>query len=595
MRFSVWAPEARAVDVVIEHPSVTLPLEKDANGVWSADVPHARPGSRYRFRVDGQGPFPDPYSRSQPDGVHGASEVIDPTAFVWHDADWPGLTIQGLVVYQLHVGTATPDGTFDALIADLPRLAALGCNAVEPLPVCDFPGQRNWGYDGVDLFAPTRAYGGPDALKRFIDAAHQHGIGVILDVVYNHFGPDGNYLRGFATDYFTDRYKTPWGDAINYDGVRCEQVRQLVLDNVRYWIDEFHADGLRLDATHAIYDNSPRHLLADVTDAARNTAAAGRGVVLIAETHENDVRYLLPTNEGGFGFDAVWADDFHHTMRRFLAGDHEGYYRDFAGTLDEVAHCIQHGWLYDGQPTPSSDRRERRGTPAGDRPAWQFIYVLQNHDQVGNRPFGDRLTADVDVDRYRAAAAVLLFLPSTPMLFMGQEYGARTPFQYFTDHNPELGRLVTEGRRKEFAAFSAFADPATREKIPDPQARSTFERSKLDRREADSPDGARTLHVYTALLHARRDDAVLATQDRRKMTARGLTSTVLAVHRWLEAGYGARRERLLLVNFGDDEVRVDDYGADWTSMIDTAVPARSDGGGLVLGRRSASILRRESA
>lgn len=592
IHFGVWAPDARSVEVVLDTPSVIVPLERRPDGVWSATAADARSGSRYRFRVDGQGPFPDPYSRSQPEGVHGPSEVVNPTAFTWHDAEWRGLNIQGLVIYQVHVGTATAEGTFDALIAHLPRLAALGCNAVEPLPVSEFPGRRNWGYDGVDLFAPTRAYGGPDALKRFIDAAHQHRIGVIIDVVYNHFGPDGNYLRAYASDYFTDRYNTPWGDAINYDGPRSAQVRQLILDNVRYWIGEFHADGLRLDATHAIYDNSPKHLLAEITDTARETAGSERGVVLVAETHENDVRYLRPTREGGFGLDAVWADDFHHTMRRFLAGDHESYYRDFVGTLDEVARCIEQGWLYEGQPTPSSDRRERRGTPARDRPAWQFIYVLQNHDQVGNRPFGDRLSADIDVDRYRAASALLLFLPYTPMLFMGQEYGAQTPFQYFTDHNAELGRLVTEGRRKEFAAFSAFANPATREKIPDPQARSTFERSHLDLHQANSPEGARTLDLYTALVHARRDDPVLRAQDRRTITARALTPSVLAVQRWQDVAGSDRSERLLLVNFGDDEVRVNDYGADWTAMLETAVPARMDGSGIVLGRRSASILKR---
>jgi maltooligosyltrehalose trehalohydrolase len=513
--------------------------------------------------------------------------VVDPLAFEWHDHDWHGVGIKGLVIYQAHVGTATPGGTFEALIEQLPRLRTLGVNAVQLLPVAEFPGERNWGYDGVDLFAPSRAYGGPKALKRFVDAAHQHALGVIVDVVYNHLGPDGNYLRAFAADYFTDRYHTPWGEAINYDGPGSEWVRKLAIDNARYWLDEYHADGLRLDATHAIFDRSERHVLAELTQTVRGSLSPGRQIVLIAETGENDVRYLKSVDEGGFGFDAVYADDFHHALRRYLAGDHEGYYADYAGTLEEVAQCIEQGWLYEGQGTPRGESTVHRGTPARDRPAWQFIYALQNHDQVGNRAFGERLHHQIDLERYRAASTLLLFLPYTPMLFMGQEFGASSPFQFFTDHNAELGRLVTEGRRKEFQAFSEFADPARRERIPDPQAESTFLCSKLHLEEADSPPGSELHEFYARLIRLRRSDRVLVDQDRRTMEARALSADVLAVRRWR-----GQEERLLLANFGDTLVSVADFRGGWHILVDSGSTTRVVPAGVVMAPRSASVLAR---
>jgi maltooligosyltrehalose trehalohydrolase len=541
VQFAVWAPDAEQVDLDLPSASSRVRLERGADGVWQVVVPRLAAGARYAYRLNGQGPYPDPYSRSQPDGVHGPSAVVDPAAFAWHDADWPGLTSRGLVIYQCHVGTATPEGTFDSLIGQLPRLTALGVNAVEPLPVAEFPGTRNWGYDGVDLFAPTRNYGGPAALKRFVDAAHQHGLGVLLDVVYNHLGPDGNYLRQFCVDYFTDRYHTPWGDAINYDGPRSGWVRKLVIDNACYWVNEFHADGLRLDATHAIHDTSPRHILQELTEAVRGSRP--RPSVLIAESSENDVRYLLPADRGGFGLDGVWADDFHHTMRRYLVGDSEGYYADYDGTLAEVARCIEQGWLYEGQR--SRHTGQPRGTSARERPAEQFVYVLQNHDQVGNRAFGERLNHEIDLARFRVATAVLLFLPFTPMLFMGQEFAASTPFQYFTDHTPELGKLVTEGRRREFQAFSAFVDAAVRQRIPDPQAESTFLNSKLKLDEAERSPGREMVELYRALLRLRRQDPVLSDQDRGRMSTTVVGSDVLMVRRWRDTD-----QRVLLANFG---------------------------------------------
>ncbi|MBV9578444.1 MAG: malto-oligosyltrehalose trehalohydrolase, partial [Chloroflexi bacterium] len=376
-RFQVWAPDAQSVEVELVELGRRVSLARDETGTWSGQAPEARPGTRYRFCLDGELSRPDPYSRSQPQGVHGPSEVVDATAFEWNDHGWRGLHIEGLVIYQVHVGTATPGGTLDALIAQLPRIKRLGVTAVQLLPLAEFPGTRNWGYDGVDLFAVSHVYGGPLALKRFIDAAHALELGVILDVVYNHFGPDGNYLRDFSPDYFTDRFETPWGEAINYAN---PHVRALAVDNARMWLNEYHADGLRLDATHAIFDESPRHILAELTQAARQSVGAERSIVLIAESSENDVRYLQSVEQGGFGMDAVYADDFHHILRRYLLGDHEGYYAEYAGTLAEAARCIQQGWLYEGQPTRRSGGTHTRGTPARQQPAWQFLYVIQNHD-----------------------------------------------------------------------------------------------------------------------------------------------------------------------------------------------------------------------
>jgi len=575
VRFRVWAPAANSVDVDVD--GRTVPLQRD-DGTWSGFVEGVGAGARYRFRLNGESSFPDPYSRLQPDGPHGPSEVVDPEAFTWHDQSWRRPNIRGQAIYQLHIGTFTPEGTFDAAIEQLARLKELGVTAIEPLPVAEFPGTRNWGYDGVDLFAPSHVYGGPDGLKRLVDAAHQHGLAVVLDVVYNHFGPDGNYLRAYSPDYFTDRYQTPWGEAINYDGARSQWVRKLVLDNACYWLREYHVDGLRLDATHAIYDHSPKHILAELS------RLIGDEMFLIAETHENDVRYLRPQRENGLGINAVWADDFHHALRRFLAGDREGYYADFSGTLEEVARSIEQGWLYEGQPTRR--KQQPRGTPARDRPAWEFLFVIQNHDQVGNRPFGDRLNHEIDLDRYKVASTLLLFLPFTPMLFMGQEFAASSPFLYFTDHHADLGRLVTEGRRKEFAAFSAFSNPARRAEIPDPQAESTFEQSKLRLDELHDEANGAVQRLYATLLRLRRNDPVLSAQDRDTMRAEAVARDVLTVRRWHDGD-----ERVLVANFGADPFRL--AAERVRVLLSTGGAAQVERDGVRVPPRTAVILARQ--
>lgn len=561
VEFRVWAPEAGRVDVEVD--GATHQMRRDGD-VWVATVADAGAGSAYGYRIDGRGPFPDPYSRFQPEGPHGRSQVVDPGAFEWHDEGWRGLRGEGLVVYEVHVGTFTPEGTFDAAAGELGRLRDLGVSAIEIMPVAEFPGGRNWGYDGVDLFAPTRNYGGPEGLRRLVDAAHGIGVGVILDVVYNHLGPDGNYLTQFARDYFNPHHHTPWGDAINYDGRNSHMVRRLVVDNACYWLREYHIDGLRLDATFAIMDESPRHILADITDAARR--AVERDVVLVAETHEHEPRYVRPTAEAGFGFDAMWSDDFHHAVHTRVTGERDGYYASFPGTLESLARAINDGWLTD-------DRASTRSMPAT-----AFVYALQNHDQVGNRALGERLAHLVPADTYRACSALLLLLPYTPLLFMGDEWAASSPFQYFTDHNEELGRLVTEGRRKEFAHFPSFSDPEQRSYIPDPQDEATFARSRVRLEERGEGMHAEIERLYGDLIALRRTDAVLRGQDREGLEAHAVAEDLLLVHLRSDAG-----ERLLAVNFGEGvntsagAIPAEISGREWRMRLST--DARSYGGG----------------
>ncbi|CAN5664357.1 malto-oligosyltrehalose trehalohydrolase [soil metagenome] len=498
-RFRVWAPSARTVDVILYGESErAVALQPSGDGYFEAQVSGAAAGDRYRYRLDGGDSFPDPASRFQPEGVHGPSEIVDPAVYNWSDGDWTGLDPDALVIYELHVGTFTPEGTFRSAIGKLDHLAELGVTAVEVMPIANFPGDRNWGYDGVQLFAPATAYGTPDDFKAFVDAAHGRGLGVILDVVYNHLGPEGNYIPAITGGrFFTDRHKTPWGDAVNFDGPNSGPVRDFVLHNALYWAHEYHVDGLRLDATHAIVDDSEVHILEEI---ARAMHALSPGRVVIAEDERNERRLVMRESEGGFGLDAVWADDLHHQLRRLTAGDSEGYFADYAGTLDAVAETLRKGWFDEGQLTPG---RERRGTPAaGLRPA-AFVHCIQNHDQVGNRALGERLNHEIPPPIYRALSALLLVSPYTPLLWMGQEWAATSPFQYFTDHPEELGRLVTEGRREEFKRFSAFQDPEGRKLIPDPQAVETFERSRLVWAEHEDPVHSGVLRLYRELLRLR--------------------------------------------------------------------------------------------
>ncbi len=506
VRFRVWAPEQEVGRVVLYRPEgrEELALERDDLGWFQATVPGAGPGDHYRYRFGSADPLPDPASRYQPEGVGGPSEVVDPHAFRWSRSDWGGRHIREMVIYEMHVGTFTPEGTFAAATERLPELAELGVTAVELMPVAEFSGERNWGYDGVFLFAPSRAYGRPDDLRAFVDRAHGHGIAVLLDVVYNHFGPEGNVLPA-VTDgaFFTDEVSTPWGDAIDFSR---RPVREFYLANARHWCEEYRIDGLRLDATHAIVDEGTPHILREIADAFRS--AAGRSqVAIVAEDDRNERRLVTHPREGGYGLDGVWADDFHHSARRLTAGDAEGYFGDFSGTASELARAVTRGWLYEGQT--SAYREAPRGTSPEGLPASAFVHCIQNHDQVGNRALGERLNHQIPLEVYRALSAVLLVSPRTPLLFMGQEWAASSPFLYFTDHPEELGRLVTEGRRKEFERFSAFSDPDARERIPDPQAEMTFRRSVLDWDESEEEPRAGVRRLYSDLLALRHEHPAL--------------------------------------------------------------------------------------
>jgi maltooligosyltrehalose trehalohydrolase len=513
----------------------SYPSRKAADGTWLLTLQAAAAGTRYRYLVDGRGPFPDPASRFQPEGVHGPSEVIDPGTFPWPDRDWGGRSRDDLVFYELHVGTFTPEGTFAALQRELPRLVELGVNAIELMPIGDFPGQRNWGYDGVSLCAPARCYGRPEELRALVARAHQLGLAIFLDVVYNHFGPDGNYTGVYSPYFFSKKHHTPWGDAINFDGPQSPMVRAFFIENALHWIHEYHLDGLRLDATHAIMDDSPHHILAELA-ACVHESVTGRRVHLIAEDHRNLAHMVRPEKEGGWGLDGIWADDFHHELRRLLAGDSEGYYRDYSGTTADLATTINQGWFFTGQH--SEHLGGPRGTDPAGLPPRSFIVCLQNHDQIGNRALGERFSHQIDPAANRAATVLLLCSPATPLLFMGQEWAASTPFLFFTDHNPELGKLVTEGRRKEFRNFSAFTEPESWQKIPDPQALSTFEVSRLNASERVHQPYRGVWELHRALLELRRQEPALRNAAAGSFVASTLGLWTLVLRREAPAGPG---------------------------------------------------------
>ena len=469
--FRVWAPHARQVTLRLAG-SRDLPMQRSSDGTFSAQAA-ARAGDRYSYLLDDHKPLPDPVSRLLPEGVHGPTAIVDPNSFEWGDQGWRGLELRDYVIYELHVGAFSPEGTFEGIARRLDYLKSLGISVIELMPVAAFPGVRNWGYDGVSMYAVQASYGGPDGLKRLVDAAHRAGLAVILDVVYNHLGNEGNYLRLFGP-YFTHHHSTPWGDAINYDDEGCEGVRRYVVENALYWIREYHLDGLRLDATQTIRDDSPRHIVAEIQERVQGLATElGRRVCVIAETDENDRRYVLPQAEGGYGVDAVWSDDFHHAVHAFLTGEREGYYQDF-GRKEQIVRALNQGFVYQGEPFRFWNGRSR-GTPAANIPLPAHVICTQNHDQVGNRARGERLDALVPRGACKLAAALLLLAPETPLLFMGQEYGETAPFQFFTDYgDPVLQNAVREGRRREFEHFVAFGG-----EVPDPQDPRTFERSRI--------------------------------------------------------------------------------------------------------------------
>ncbi len=552
VRFRVWAPGASRVEVVTLPGEARHVLRTEAGGYHAGEIAGLKVHTHYKYSLDGGPPYPDPASRSQPEGVHGPSGVIDPDDFRWSDDTWTGIALADLVIYELHVGAFTAGGTFEAAIERLDAVARLGATAIEIMPIAEFAGTRNWGYDGVGLFAPASAYGGPSGFKRLVNAAHERGLGVILDTVYNHLGPEGNYLGAVtAGRFFTDRHRTPWGDAINYDGPDSAPVRDFVLQNAIHWAREYHVDGLRLDATHAIIDESPVHILREIAGALHELA---RPRLVIAEDERNEARLITPVDAGGYGLDAVWADDLHHQLRRLTAGDHEAYFRHYSGTVQDVVTTLRRGWFREA-PRTSGTRREPVGPPSGHATT-AFVHCIQNHDQVGNRALGERLSDDIPLPAYRALSALLLLSPYTPLLWMGQEWAASTPFQFFTDFPEELGRLVTEGRRNEFEEFSAFADPSARARIPDPQDVETFLRSRLRWDETSRAPHEGMLALYRDLLLLRRTEPSLRSRDRRDFSLAAVSDHALALRRQSPGGH----ELLVVVNLaGELRMRADEH------------------------------------
>ena len=513
-RWRLWAPRAHAAELVLIQPDGgrrRLAMQPAADGCFSAELDGIAPGQRYCFRLDGGPERPDPASRWQPDGVHAPSAVFDPRSIQWTDDDWRGARCPDLAIYELHVGTFTAEGTFDAVVPRLGALKELGISAIEIMPVGQFPGTRGWGYDGVYWYAVQNSYGGPAGLARLVNACHSAGLGVILDVVYNHLGPEGNYLEEFAP-YFSDRYGTPWGKAVNFDDRGCDGVRAFVLQNVRQWVRDFHIDGLRIDAVHAIYDLSPRHILADIQAAVEEEAArAGRSACVIAESDLNDVRLLDPPERGGYGLDAQWSDDFHHSVHALLTGERQGYYADFDDPARQLVKAINETFVYDG--CFSAFRGRSHGAPAKGYGGERFVIDIQTHDQVGNRPGGDRLAQLVPPNKQRLAAGLLLLAPYIPLLFMGEEYGETNPFPFFCDFgDATLREAVQLGRRAEFAAFAWEVD------VPDPQVASTFDAAKLSWQWPAGSQRAGLRQLYADLLRARKEWPALS--DLRHRQAR---------------------------------------------------------------------------
>jgi maltooligosyltrehalose trehalohydrolase len=536
----VWAPTRTQIDVVGADQGARWPLEPEEEGYWSALIPELRTGDRYWLCLDGNQLRPDPCSRFQPEGPHGPSQVVDPTAFAWSDAAWRGVRREGQILYEMHVGTFTHAGTWRAAIDHLPALARLGITVIEMMPVCEFAGEFGWGYDGVDLYAPTHLYGEPDDLRVFVNRAHELGLGVILDVVYNHLGPDGNYLEEFSPDYFTDKYENDWGRAINFEGP--SPAREFFVANAAYWIDEYHFDGLRLDATQDVHDESSEHVLHSIVVRAR-AAAGTRSVYLVAENEPQRARLVRDPARGGYGLDALWNDDFHHTSVVALTGRREAYYTDYKGSTQELISCAKYGFLYQGQHY--SWQKQRRGRPALDLPHCAFVAFMENHDQVANSAFGRRLHQLTSPGRLRAMTALMLLGPATPLLFQGQEFNSSAPFLYFADHKKELRESIRAGRREFLAQFDSLKDPSVMEQLPSPTHRQQFERCKLDQSERDAHPEARLL--YEDLIALRRGDDVIG-RGRARIDGAVVVPEALVI-RYFGGDAG---DRLLLVNLGCD-------------------------------------------
>jgi maltooligosyltrehalose trehalohydrolase len=579
--FSIWAPRAEALTVRLLAPGGTevraeLPMARAENGVFSARAPAALApvGSDYVYVVPGVGPRPDPVSRRQPAGVHGPSRIVGSADFRWSDDRWKGLALGELIFYELHVGTFSPEGTFAGVAAKLPYLRDLGVTAIELMPVVTFPGDRNWGYDGASLFAPHEAYGGPAGLRQLVDACHAHGLALFLDVVYNHLGPEGNYLQDFGP-YFTERYKTPWGAALNFDGPDSDEVRRFFVDNALHWLTDYHVDGLRLDAIHGIFDFGARHILGELSDAFHAEAARlGRRAWLVAESDLNDPRVIQPTVSGGLGLDAQWSDDFHHAQHVLATGNRRGYFVDYRGAAD-LAKAIVEGFVYDGQP--SAFRRRRHGASAAGAPGERFVVFNQNHDQIANACQGRRLGQLVGLELQKVAATVMFSTPALPLLFHGEEYAEEAPFDYFTSHgDPALAEAVRQGRHQEY--LHLLEEGAEAGSWADPQAEETFQRAKLRWESVGRPPHSEMLAFYRALIALRRRLAPLhnGRRDLTRVTADEERRTLT-----IERGDPSGAATFTAANFGAEEgaIRLPDGAGRWELALATSsmAPPRMDG------------------
>ncbi len=561
-RFLVWAPKFDRVDLHVLAPrDVLVPMERLDRGYWAVEVDSAPPGARYVYRFDDEREWPDPASRSQPDGVHGASEVIDPAEFDWKQPVWRAPSIEDYVIYEVHIGTFTPEGTFDAAIGQLDRLAQLGITALEIMPVAEFPGCRNWGYDGAYPYAAQSTYGGPRGLAKLVDACHQRGIAVVLDVVYNHFGPEGAYAAAIG-NYLTDRYHTPWGDAMNFDGPGSDEVRRFFIESALYWLRDLHVDAFRLDAVHAIFDQSAYPFLRQFTrEIHRAAREMGRVANLIAESDLNDPRMIQTPEIGGIGFDAQWSDDLHHAIHARLTGESNGYYRDF-GSIDDIRRALQSGFTYTGQYSAHRDR-SHGFEPALVHP-FQFVVCSQNHDQVGNRANGERLTAYLDLEQLKLAAATVILSPFTPMLFMGEEYGEAAHFQYFTSHgDPALIEAVRTGRATEFRSFGWSAY------VPDPHDPEIFERSKLNVEQRSHEPGKFLDAFYHELIRLRRETPALHGADfsNIEVDQMGEDGSIVVTRR-----SNGEDQALIVLNFADSNqvIEIPPSGRSWQVVVSSA-------------------------
>jgi maltooligosyltrehalose trehalohydrolase len=523
--FTLWAPLAESISLKIRAPfEKVIPMQKSERGYWKTTVDGIPPGTLYMYGIEGELDRPDPASYFQPKGVHEASQIIDHGAFPWSDSEWQGLPLPEMIMYELHVGTFTPDGTFEAVIPRLEELKDLGINALEIMPIAQFPGERNWGYDGVYPYAVQNSYGGPEGLKGLVNACHKKGMAVILDVVYNHLGPEGNYLGDYGP-YFTDRYKTPWGQAINFDGPYSNEVRKYFIDNALYWFEHYHVDALRLDAVHGIYDMSARHFLLELSESVGEfSKLSGRKYYLIAESDLNNPLLAAPEERGGCGMDGLWCDDFHHSLHTLLTGEDTGYYVDFEKT-DHLVKSLKEGYVYSGQF--SRFRKKNHGNSSRALPADRFIVFSQNHDQAGNRMLGERLSSLVSFESLKLAAGIVLLSPYIPLIFMGEEYGERAPFLYFISHSDaQLIERIREGRKKDFEMFAGETAPS------DPQNTETFVRSKIDWHRRTQGHHMALLHLYKELIQCRRDMKALAYLDKNCCEVLSDRKGVIGMRRW---------------------------------------------------------------